>query len=120
MKNLFLIVVFGLTLMVESFPQEFSTGKIGVTLSGAGRVRVYKDSTAGVRQIDRSSILVGTGSNAVFGYNQDAQNVDPVVSIQNPQLVILKYMVQLIILTKINSLIPLAIFVCRRSNTALA
>jgi hypothetical protein len=86
MKNLFLIIVFALTLMVETFPQSFSTGKIGVTLSGAGRVRVFKDSIAGVRQIDRSSILVGTGPNAVFGYNQDAVNVEPAVTIQNPQL----------------------------------
>ncbi len=86
MKNLLLIIVFGLTLMVESFPQSFSTGKIGVTLSGAGRVRVFKDSTTGVRQIDRSSILVGTSANAVFGYNQDAINVEPAVTIQNPQL----------------------------------
>jgi hypothetical protein len=86
MKNLFLIVVFVLTLMVETLPQSFSTGKIGVTLSGAGRVRVFKDSTTGVRQIDRSSILVGTGPNAVFGYNQDAVNIEPVVTIQNPQL----------------------------------
>lgn len=86
MKNLFLIFVFTFTLMVEILPQSFSTGKIGVTLSGAGRVRVFKDSTTGVRQIDRSSILVGTSANAVFGYNQDAQNVEPVFTVQNPQL----------------------------------
>jgi len=86
MKNLFLIFVFAFTLMVESFPQSFSTGKIGIALSGAGRVRVFKDSTTGLRQIDRSSILVGASPNAVYGYNQDAQNAEPVVSIQNPQL----------------------------------
>lgn len=86
MKNLFLIFVFAFSLMVELLPQSFSTGKIGVTLSGAGRVRVFKDSTTGVRQIDRSSILVGKNSNEVFGYNQDAVNAEPVVTIQNPQL----------------------------------
>lgn len=68
------------------FAQSFENGEIGVTLSGAGRVRIFKDSTTAPRQIDRSSILVGTGSSAVFGYNQDANNVDPVVSVENPQL----------------------------------
>ena len=86
-KTLFLFLV--CFLATEVFPQNFfQNGEIGIILSGAGRVRVYKDSTtvAALRQIDRSSILVGAGPNAVFGYNQDAINVDPVVSIQNPQL----------------------------------
>ena len=73
-------------LAVDIFPQTFENGEIGVTLTGAGRVRIFKDSTTAPRQIDRSSILVGTSSNAVFGYNQDAQNAEPVVNIENPQL----------------------------------
>jgi hypothetical protein len=79
---LFLFIVF----QAEIFSQDFfENGEIGVTLSGAGRIRVYKDSTGAPRQIDRSSILVGTGPNSVFGYNQDAQNEDSVRMIQNPQ-----------------------------------
>ena len=86
-KTLFLFLV--CFLATEVFPQNFfQNGEIGIILSGAGRVRVYKDSTTvpTLRQIDRSSILVGAEPNAVFGYNQDAVNIDPVVSIQNPQL----------------------------------
>ncbi len=81
---------YGLTLLITLFfitdlsAQFFENGEIGVSLSGAGRVRVYKDSTGAPIQIDRSSILVGTSPNAVFGYNQDAQNLDPVVNIENP------------------------------------
>ncbi|HMN24691.1 MAG TPA: T9SS type A sorting domain-containing protein [Ignavibacteriaceae bacterium] len=81
---------YGLTLLITLFfitdlsAQFFENGEIGVSLSGAGRVRVYKDSTGAPIQIDRSSILVGTSPNAVFGYNQDAQNLDPVVTIENP------------------------------------
>jgi hypothetical protein len=62
----------------------FENGEIGVALSGAGRVRIHKDLTSLPREIDRSSILVGVSSSAVYGYNQDAVNVEPVVSITNP------------------------------------
>jgi hypothetical protein len=69
----------------DILPQTFfENGEIGVALSGAGRVRIHKDLTSVPRQIDRSSILVGVSSTAVYGYNQDAVNVDPVVSITNP------------------------------------
>lgn len=81
-----LSVFVGLFFITDLFSQSFENGEIGVTLSGAGRVRIFKDSTTALRQIDRSSILVGVGSNAVFGYNQDAQNAEPVVTIENPLL----------------------------------
>jgi len=72
--------------VTEVYSQNFfENGEIGVSLSGAGRVRIYKDSTNAPRQIERSSILVGTGPNSVFGYNQDANNDDPVTLIPNPQ-----------------------------------
>jgi len=84
--HLFLFLFTSIFFITDIMPQSFQNGEIGVVLSGAGRVRISKDSTSGVRQIDRSSILVGANENAVFGYNQDAQNVEPVVNIQNPLL----------------------------------
>lgn len=80
---LFVALIF---IATDIFSQTFENGEIAVSLSGAGRVRIYKDLLTTPRQIDRSSILVGTGPDAVFGYNQDAENLEPVVTITNPQL----------------------------------
>lgn len=66
--------------------QEFETGTIGVTLSQYGRIRIYSDSLAGLMQIDRTSILVGADTSAVFDYLNDAECVDSSMNVASPQL----------------------------------
>lgn len=87
-KNYIFYSLLSILLLVSSAElnsQSFENGEIAVTLSGAGRIRIFKNSLTSPRQIDRSSILVGTGPNAVFGYNQDAINAEPVINVTNPQ-----------------------------------
>jgi hypothetical protein len=69
------IIVFISLLISEYTPaQSFNTGKIGTTLSNAGRIRIYKadDET---RMTDRISILIGGKTNEIFNYNADADSV---------------------------------------------
>jgi hypothetical protein len=69
-----IIIAFSSLLICEYTPaQSFNTGKIGTTLSNAGRIRIYKadDET---RMTDRISILVGGKTNEIFDYNADADS----------------------------------------------
>jgi hypothetical protein len=62
--------------------EDFNNGFIGIILNDYGRVRVEDGSL--LRQIDRSSLLVGTDISGVFDYKTDAESVDPPISITSP------------------------------------
>lgn len=64
---------------------NFSTGKMAVELDNFGQIEVFA-STLDTIQIDRASLLVGTGPNAVFDYLKDAESVQPASVVPNPQL----------------------------------
>lgn len=70
----------------EISAQSFQTGKIAVTLSQYGRVRVFKDSLAGLRQIDRSSFLSGVSPERVFSYKLSANTLDTFKTLTNPTI----------------------------------
>ncbi len=81
--SLFILLIF----VLQEIPaQSFQTGKIGVIMNNFGRIRVVKDSLAGLRQIDRSNILAGVNSNYVFSYRLSAEPEDSVKNIVNPLL----------------------------------
>jgi hypothetical protein len=83
----FFVIVFLFSLMnISLIAQEFSTGKMTVTLSDAGRIRI-KNNVADTNMVDRISVLVGGNKNQVFTYNADADVVsgDSSYSILNPQ-----------------------------------
>jgi len=83
-KYLFVLSIAGF-LQLDLNAQSFENGEIGITLSGAGRVRVAAPTLA-TRQIDRSSIIVTKSPTEVYSYNADADNEDTVRNIINPQL----------------------------------
>lgn len=88
MKKLFLffvIVLLASIFVIDSYAQSFYTGGIGVNLNNFGRVRVFSDNLT-TRQVDRSSILVGVSSTAVFDYTQDAGTVTPASTVSTPLL----------------------------------
>lgn len=68
------VLLFVLTAIVPA--QILNTGAIGITLSGAGRVRVGAPDDASL-QIDRSSLLVVKNQTETFDYRQDAANLVP-------------------------------------------
>ena len=84
-KYFLFTIIFISFLALEIIPQSFYTGNIGVTLSNFGRVRVFSDNLT-TWQIDRSSILVGVNSSAVFDYTQDAGTVSPANTVASPLL----------------------------------
>lgn len=61
---------------------EFSTGVITVSIDEYGAIELY--NMTGVQQLDRASILVGKGSDAVFDYKNDADAEEPTVLVTNP------------------------------------
>jgi len=86
-----LLQYFTLVLFISLIPeimiaQDFSTGKMTVTLSDAGRIRI-KNNTADTNMVDRISVIVGGAQNQVFTYNADADVVagDSSYSIASPQ-----------------------------------
>jgi hypothetical protein len=92
MKNILLsstlFVLLILLMSPDALPQSaaFNTGELGVIVNTYGRVRVYTPDTSGTRQLQRLSILVGVGPNAVFDYQKDADVEDPTMNIMNPLL----------------------------------
>jgi hypothetical protein len=69
------------------FAQEFDNGEIGITLNSWGRVRVYSPSILeGNQQIDRFSMLVGGNEFEVFDYSKDAETVDSLRTVENPEI----------------------------------
>ncbi|MBZ0199878.1 MAG: T9SS type A sorting domain-containing protein [Ignavibacteriaceae bacterium] len=88
MKNvlykLIMLLSIVLLLQIDVGAQEFENGEIGMSLSGAGRVRVFAPTTT-TRQIDRSSIIVTKSPSEVYSYNADADNEDTVRNVVSPQ-----------------------------------
>lgn len=70
---------------MDSLAQSFYTGSIGINLNNFGRVRVFSDNLT-TRQVDRSSVLVGVSSTAVFDYTQDAGTVTAATTVASPTL----------------------------------
>jgi hypothetical protein len=67
---------------------SFDAGKIGVTLSNAGRIRIIKADSS-TKMTDRISILVGGNTYQVFDYNNDADSSTGSggsKSVDNPQI----------------------------------
>jgi len=83
----FLIVLFISLIPASIIAQSFSTGKMTITLSDAGRIRI-KNNAADTNMIDRISVIVGGKQNQVFTYNADANVVsgDSSYSITSPQV----------------------------------
>ncbi|MCS7054510.1 MAG: T9SS type A sorting domain-containing protein [Ignavibacterium sp.] len=86
MKNFtffFLALLLGLT---DLFAQAtFSTGQIDVNVNSYGRIRLFTTSDQ-VRHLQRASVLVGVGPNAVWDYLNDADIEVPTALVSNPQL----------------------------------
>jgi hypothetical protein len=85
MKKMFLIIILLLLIAPDFYSQSFYTGAIGVTQSNGGRTRIFSDNLT-TRQIDRTSILVGVSSTAVFDYDQDQQGIVNAATIVTPPL----------------------------------
>ena len=64
---------------------QFETGNIAIELNEYGRIRVFSPDLS-TRQIDRSSILVGVSTTAVFDYIEDANTFFPPGLILTPFL----------------------------------
>ena len=82
-----LVVLIILSVDIDLFAQgSFSTGKMTITLSDAGRIRI-KNEAADTNMIDRISVLVAGLQNEVFTYNADCDVVsgDSSYAIENPQ-----------------------------------
>lgn len=63
----------------------FSTGQIDVNVNSYGRIRLLTTADQ-VRHLQRASVLVGTGPNAVWDYQNDADVEVPTTLVSNPQL----------------------------------
>jgi hypothetical protein len=79
------IVLLVFVLSANLLAQNFSTGKMTITLSDAGRIRI-KNNSADTTMIDRISVFVAGLQNQVFTYNADADVVsgDSSYSITTP------------------------------------
>lgn len=84
-KKLFLFLLPVLLVTDLGIAQSFYTGGIGISLSNYGRIRVYSDNLT-TRQVDRSSVLVGVSSSAVFDYAIDAGTVSSAATVGSPTL----------------------------------
>lgn len=86
--NKMLLVMWSVILLLTSpaiFGQAaFNTGELGIYVGTYGRFQIYTPDTAGTIQLERLSLLVGVGSNAVFDYQNDVEVEDPVVNVSNP------------------------------------
>lgn len=69
----------------ELLAQSFQTGSIGVEVNVYGRVRIHAPQINNLRQIDRSSILIGVNKDQVFDYKKDADTEIQPYNVQNPQ-----------------------------------
>ncbi len=69
----------------ELLAQSFQTGNIGVEVNVYGRVRIHAPQINNLRQIDRSSILIGVNKDQVFDYKKDADTEIQPYNVQNPQ-----------------------------------
>jgi hypothetical protein len=86
LHNLMAVVCAFLILTPFVSAQNFDNGEIGITLSSYGRLRVHSPSIDNNMQIDRLSPLAGGNLNQVFDYLNDADNVDSLRLVANPQV----------------------------------
>jgi hypothetical protein len=85
MKKFVLFLFVMLLFIAESYPQaSFNTGALQVDINQYGKIELV--NSAGLYQLWRTSILVGTGPTAVFDYQNDAEELDPTVLVDNPLL----------------------------------
>jgi len=83
MKKRLLSFVAVLLLVTVGFAQAtFTTGAIGVDVNQYGKIELF--NSAGVYQLWRTSILVGTSPTTVFDYQNDAEELEPTVLVSNP------------------------------------
>lgn len=82
---LFAILIISGIYFNELFAQSFETGSIGIEVNVYGRIRVHSPSIGNLRQIDRSSILIGVGPNEVFDYKKDADTEIQPYNVSSPQ-----------------------------------
>ena len=86
MKKLSSIILVVMVLCtVTGFAQEFETGSFAVSVNDYGRMRAYTPGLAGLRQIERSSVLVGLDATAVFDYLQDADTEIAPYNVATPE-----------------------------------
>lgn len=83
--SFFVIILLASIFVIDSYAQSFYTGGIGVNLNNFGRVRIFSDNAV-TRQVDRSSVLVGVSSSAVFDYTQDAGTVTAASTVGSPTI----------------------------------
>lgn len=86
MKNFTFFLLVFLIGFADIFAQAtFSTGQIDVNVNTYGRIRLFTTSDQ-VRHLQRASVLVGIGPNAVWDYQNDADVEVPTALVSNPQL----------------------------------
>jgi hypothetical protein len=86
MKNITFFLLAFLIGFADIFAQAtFSTGQIDVNVNTYGRIRLFTTSDQ-VRHLQRASVLVGVGPNAVWDYQNDADVEVPTALVSNPQL----------------------------------
>ncbi|MFZ4520059.1 MAG: T9SS type A sorting domain-containing protein [Bacteroidales bacterium] len=85
MKKLLLFTAVSLLLILDGYSQAtFNTGALRVDVNQYGRIRLF--TPAGVRQLQRASILVGTSPTTVFDYTNDSDGLDPTVLVASPAM----------------------------------
>jgi hypothetical protein len=85
MKKFVLFLAVTLLFIAESYSQaSFNTGAIQVDINQYGKIELV--NSAGLYQLWRTSILVGTTPTAVFDYQNDAEEFEPTVLVSNPLL----------------------------------
>jgi hypothetical protein len=63
---------------------SFNTGALRIDVNEYGRIQLF--TAAGIQQLERGSILVGTSPTAVFDYQNDANSLDPTILVLPPLL----------------------------------
>jgi hypothetical protein len=85
MKKTLLIISGIFLLLANAYSQaSFSTGVVRVDVNEYGELELFTNSDT--YMLDRASILVGMGENAVFDYVNDADTEDPTVLVENPAI----------------------------------
>jgi len=83
-KNLLVLAIMLLSVVTGFAQASFSTGAIQLDVDEYGALELY--SPAGIIQLDRASILIGTSSSAVFDYKNDAEQNEPTVLVASPTM----------------------------------
>jgi hypothetical protein len=85
MKKILLFSAVMLLYITASYSQAtFNTGALMIDVNEYGRIQLY--TTAGIQQLERGSILVGTAPDAVFDYQNDANTLDPTILVLAPAI----------------------------------